>query len=311
MVRWNRWARSGRKGWPCAVTDCVHRSAHASVSRRASVSSRPEQDGREPTQALGPLDQVSRAARGSVRRRPGSRSVPPASARAPPARVSARFISGHQLRGQRRHLPMSLHDLYPVESDAGHVGEKLGQPRTRRVGAVAKGGRGGDEAHLLGAGAEGVQHPPQQQGQLGRLGAHVAVGLVDDDPAQPALRTVQDRPVLVAHQHVLQHGGVGDQRAAAGRCAACGGPAPRRGRLGWQCSGRVAVVEAESQAAPEGSGPGDEPLLLALDERVQRIEKDRANAGQRRTLAPFKLAGQIVEDRDQEALRLAGAGAAC
>ncbi len=41
--------------------------------------------------------------------------------------------------------------------------------------------------HFVGIAAEGQQYPPQQQGQLGRLGTQVTVSLVNDNPPQLAL----------------------------------------------------------------------------------------------------------------------------
>ncbi|MNJ25381.1 hypothetical protein D3C77_198250 [compost metagenome] len=71
--------------------------------------------------------------------------------------------------------------FYLVKRDARQVGQIAFQSYFRIGPGDSR--RCGDEANLLGLPAEGLDHPAQQQRQFGRLGTHIGVCLVEDDPA--------------------------------------------------------------------------------------------------------------------------------
>ena len=78
--------------------------------------------------------------------------------------------------------------------------------------------------------------------------------------------------------------------------------------MGGNTLGSLAVVEAEAYVPLESPRPGVEPVALAADERVERIEKKRSHAFERYAfLRAFSC--QPVEDGNHEALRLARARA--
>lgn len=103
---------------------------------------------------------------------------------------------------------------------------------------------------------------------------------VEDDPAQLALRFLEDAAILRTGEHVFEHGDVRHEQVrgrAAQRLAISdlgwGGLLERFARLG-----SVAIVQRIGNAAVEGLDPRSEPLALRVDQRVQRIKDQPAYA---------------------------------
>ena len=170
-----------------------------------------------------------------------------------------------------------------VEWYARQVGQIAFQS-VLRIGA-GDGGRGGDEADLLGLPAEGLDHPAQQQGHFRRLRAYIGVCLIKDDPAQRFLLpgNLQDRVVDLTHQHVLKHGGVGHQDRR--RFLAQQFPRQDLVRLLLLFLADLvgaffglAVVQAEADVAAVLVGPGVKALLLRVDQGIERVEEQGADA---------------------------------
>ena len=80
-------------------------------------------------------------------------------------------------------------------------------------------------------------------------------------------------------------------------------------RIGTRMLGGLAVVEAESEIGTESVAPGTQTLALAVDQRIQWVEEQRPHPGQ--CSGPASLSCKVLEDRDEKALGLARAGAAC
>ena len=137
------------------------------------------------------------------------------------------------------------------------------------------------------------------------------MGLVKHDPAELSAGLLEDRLVLASHEHVLEHRRVGDQYGGGAfakrppRQQLCTGLRllVSRDRLGG-----LSVVEAESDIGSEAVAPRSKPVALAVDERVQWVEKQRSYA--RDGLAARPLPDEVLEDRHEEALGLSRAGAA-
>ena len=197
----------------------------------------------------------------------------------------------------------------PIRRRPGDIRKKSLQVISRVD--TADRGRRGDEAYVRRIHVEAVQHTPEEQGHLGGLGADVGVGLVEHDPAELAARLIEYRPILGADEHVLQHRRVGDEHGGRilaerlSRNLLC-----TRARLfvGRRRLRGLAVVETEPDVASEAAAPGSKAVTLTVDERVQRVQKQCPYAGQ--STGSGALAGQILEDRYEEALGLPGAGAA-
>jgi hypothetical protein len=170
-------------------------------------------------------------------------------------------------------------DLNAILRHAAQVRHEAAQ-RRRRFLSFADGGGGRSETNVFRGDPERLPHPAQQQRHLCRLRADVAVRLVQHDPAQRALRTLEDRSVLSPHQHVFEHRGVSDENRGwilpqplAVRHHPAAGPF-----MGWQRLFEMSVVERVGDPTRQGRNPLAEPLALAVDQSVQRVEDDGLHA---------------------------------
>src|SRR5690606_20070876 len=94
---------------------------------------------------------------------------------------------------RRRATAVTGDDDNSIQRHASDVGQELAQLLVGLRTTDRR--RGRDVAQVLRSYAERVRDAPQQQRQLCCRRTDVAVGLVDDDPAQLALRRVTDAAV--------------------------------------------------------------------------------------------------------------------
>ena len=158
--------------------------------------------------------------------------------------------------------------------------------RQRRAGlpSIANGGRGRNEAHLIRRHTEGVQYTTHQQGDLRGLRADVGMRLIQHDPPQLALGCLQDGAIVRPNQQVLEHGRVGDQNRRGLTSQQRTTPDFLWMLVLYTCRyfvGGIAVIETESYSSIKARGPGPQPFTLAVDQRVERVEKERLGADQR------------------------------
>ena len=117
-------------------------------------------------------------------------------------------------RRQRRYEARSGYDMDVVRGSTGYIGQKVLQVLLGV--SIANRRRCGDETHTRRVHFKAVQDPPEQQCHLGGLGANVGMGLVEDDPAQLTTGLFENRLILSADEHVLQHRRVGDEHWCRG-----------------------------------------------------------------------------------------------
>ena len=129
----------------------------------------------------------------------------------------------------------------------------------------------------------------EQQRQFRSLRTDVRMRLVKDDPSQLAARLIQDRSVFRAYQHVFQHRGVGNEQ----RCRGLPECPPRNLfgpgfhlLVGWHGFSGFAVVQAKPNVAAEAVAPGAQAVALTVDQRIQGIEEQRPDPGERAMVGP-------------------------
>ena len=123
--------------------------------------------------------------------------------------------------------------------------------------------------------SEGHLHTAQQKRKLRSLRAYITVCFIEYYPFQCALGFLQNGCVFRSHQHIFQHGCVGKKD----RGRTC--PQLIAGEyfigvfffMSRQTFGSSSVVEAKADVAAKASRPGIEPVSLATDECVERVEK--------------------------------------
>ena len=237
---------------------------------------------------------------------------------------------GHLVRGRERQpevaLPCELlhsgaafgHHRAPGERRPEDLLRHLQHGSAARPGcALAEGGRGGDGAD----GAEGAAgfgetgdgaEPAQQHGDVGALGPVVGVELVEDHVGESgAVRRLPQALVLGPLEEQVEHLVVGDQDVRAGVPDLV--PVHGHPRVGLlELLGRlVADVQAGANSGvPEAGVPGVVQVVvdavgLVGGERVHRVQQDGLDA----LPAGLALAAAVVEQRHEERLGLAGAGA--
>ena len=191
------------------------------------------------------------------------------------------------------------------------AGEDLGgiaEHRLPRVGATE--GGGGAHTHQLLAGAlEAIAQAPDQTGEIGALGAVEGVELVDDEIAKnPCVVVLPEALHMGLDQQVVELLVVGEQDV--GRCLMqsvlvgdhAGGGHGRGGRV-------VGGADVETSAQPGKSGIGVDQIGnapgLVGGQGIHRVDEDRLDA----PLALGVLLAAVLQQRQQEAFRFAGAGA--
>jgi len=170
---------------------------------------------------------------------------------------------------------------------------------------------GRHEAHFLRIHVECVHDPAQKKGKLRRLGSHIGMRLVKHNPLQKPFRGIEDRPILTANEHVLEHSRIGDEdRRRFGAQQLAGKRLFRVLALHTvsHSSWCLPVVEAKPYAPVERRGPGTQPITLTVDECVEGIQKERTNAVE--CLPLFLSPNEIIEYGNEKTLGLPGARAA-
>jgi hypothetical protein len=179
------------------------------------------------------------------------------------------------------------------------------------AGLGADGRRGADAAEVAGWDAQALLEAAEQEGDVGALGAVVGVELVEDQVLEGVGAVmVPEGAVLGAEEEEVEHPVIGEQEV--GRALAEVLPHVLEVVLvGDDVGACAADVEAgadlAAQARIPGMGPAmdlaGEPRGLVGGERVHWIEDDR--------LDPWlaAVAPAMVEEREEEALGLARAGA--
>ncbi|SST08203.1 Uncharacterised protein [Acinetobacter baumannii] len=113
--------------------------------------------------------------------------------------------------GKRRNDPVTPPDINLRNRPPRQIREKLLQLSCSVLTGNSR--RGRHKADILRRNAEGCHHPSQLQCQFSRLGTHVSVSLVQNNPAQRFLLSGDsyDGRIDLAHHYVFEHGAVGDQ----------------------------------------------------------------------------------------------------
>nr|WP_240547654.1 hypothetical protein [Paracoccus sp. J56] len=210
------------------------------------------------------------------------------------------------LCGQNRRIFLPLDNRDPCLILTGERRRESTQ-LCRSIRFATNRGRGRHQPHIFRGNSEPRPHPTQQKRHLCRLAANIAVGLIQNDPAQGTLADLKQRPVLRPQQQIFEHGDIGHQnfRRAFADLRARAQFDPVRFDHSFPFGlGCVTIQKREADPASQTRRPGREALALALDQGVQRIEQDSPHP------ATGSWIGQdVLQNRNQEALGLARTGA--
>ena len=205
-------------------------------------------------------------------------------------------------------MAMPFDDVDPVWRYARQFGQIDFQLLRPRFLVAANRRRCGDEPDLIRTHAKCMQYAAQQQCQFCRLRAYVIVCFVEHDPLQFALGFFQNRRILSAHQHILEHRRISHQDGRR-RCAQRGSVQNFVRRLmlpiGLCLIGCHAVIKTEPNVLSERPSPSPQTFALALNQGIQRVKKQRPYSNKRCSFTAFRC--QLAQDGHHETFSLARA----